>query len=257
MADTLDRLLAHHGEGSKAIVWAHNTHVGDALHTDMRDDKMVNLGQLGREKYGADQVVLVGFGTHRGEVIAGGAWGDPWQEMKVPTAREGSWEDVLHRANNGADGLLVFPKDTPAELSDWRSNRAIGVVRRAARARARPRRAQPRARASARAHAALDPPRPSLARCAGLPAAVREVWELRADRPARALRRLPLHRPLARGPAALPVGRGHAVRGRAGDVPERHVRRTQAKRRRLKCTSSLPSASVRFCLHLSQRCLLA
>ena len=130
MTDTLDKLLDHHGPSAKAIVWAHNTHIGDARYTDMAQSKKFNLGQLGREKYGEENVVLVGFGTHRGEVIAGGAWDDPWQAMRVPEARDGSWEDVVHRATDGADALIVMPKSKPAagELCAWRGNRAIGVV---------------------------------------------------------------------------------------------------------------------------------
>jgi erythromycin esterase-like protein len=126
MAETLDRLLAHHGPGSKAVVWEHNTHVGDARFTDMADDGMVNLGQLTREAYGSG-AVLVGFGSYRGRVIAGDSWGDPWKEMRVPPGREGSWEDVFHRAAPG-DQLHVFDRSLSAEWNEWRGHRAIGVV---------------------------------------------------------------------------------------------------------------------------------
>src|SRR3954451_9973891 len=77
MDDTLDRLLRHYGPAAKAVVWAHNTHVGDARATDMAEAGDVTIGQLARERYGTDQVVLVGFGTHRGTVVAGDAWGTP------------------------------------------------------------------------------------------------------------------------------------------------------------------------------------
>ena len=127
MTETLDRLLAHHGRGAKAIVWEHNTHIGDARYTDMADDGMVNIGHLAREKYGEYDVVLVGFGTNHGTVIAGEAWDAPWQEMRVPPGREDTWEDVLHRAVAN-DGLLVFPTDVSVEMSSWRGHRAIGVV---------------------------------------------------------------------------------------------------------------------------------
>jgi erythromycin esterase len=127
MAETLERLLSHHGRGAKAIVWEHNTHIGDARYTDMADDGMVNVGHLAREKYGEYDTVLVGFGTNRGTVIAGDAWDAPWQEMRVPPAREDTWEDVLHRAI-ASDGLMVFPTDVSVEMSSWRGHRAIGVV---------------------------------------------------------------------------------------------------------------------------------
>ncbi|MDB5308745.1 MAG: putative erythromycin esterase [Gemmataceae bacterium] len=127
MAETLDRLLAHHGPGARAVVWAHNTHVGDARFTDMADDGMVNLGQLARDRYGRWEVALVGFGSYRGAVIAGREWGAPWEEMAVPPAREGSWEDVLHRVEP-EDKLLVGQPPATDELSEWRGHRAIGVV---------------------------------------------------------------------------------------------------------------------------------
>jgi len=132
MAETLDRLLVHHGRESKAIVWAHNTHIGDARATDMADDEMINLGQLAREAYGDDDTVLVGFGTHRGTVIAGDYWDAPWQEMRVPIARDNSWEDVLHRASP-SDQLVVFDGELSPQMFDWRGHRAIGVVYRPSR----------------------------------------------------------------------------------------------------------------------------
>lgn len=128
MAETLDRLLEHHGPSAKAIVWEHNTHIGDARFTDMADAGEVNLGQLARERYGEREVVLVGFSTHRGTVIAGREWDAPMEEMRVPVARPASWEDVLHDA--GADDkLLVFdPARSPPEAFTSRGHRAIGVV---------------------------------------------------------------------------------------------------------------------------------
>jgi erythromycin esterase len=88
----------------------------------------VNIGQLARERYGENDAVLAGFGTHQGRVIAGREWGAPWEEMRVPPGRPGSWEDTLHRAGDGDDGLLIFPEGRSAELSEWRGHRAIGVV---------------------------------------------------------------------------------------------------------------------------------
>ena len=63
--------MRHHGPDARAIVWEHNTHVGDARATDMADEGMVNVGQLVREWHSDEGVVLVGFGSHRGTVIAG------------------------------------------------------------------------------------------------------------------------------------------------------------------------------------------
>mgnify|MGYP001130711041 CR=1 FL=1 len=126
MVETLEALMAHHGPDAKAIVWEHNTHIGDARATDMAAAGMVNVGQLTRERYGRDDVVAVGFGSHRGSVIAGRYWGADFERMPVPPAHAGSWEDVLHTALAG-DGLLLT-----ADLSDAaeerRGHRGIGVV---------------------------------------------------------------------------------------------------------------------------------
>lgn len=128
MADTLDRLLEH--SGGKGIVWAHNTHIGDARATDMADAGMVNLGQLARERHGEDGVVLVGFAGHRGTVVAAHNWGAPAQTLPVPPARDGSAEDLLHEALGDTPSLLVFPPsyDQPRWLRTSLDHRAIGVV---------------------------------------------------------------------------------------------------------------------------------
>ncbi|MFI7675793.1 erythromycin esterase family protein [Actinophytocola sp. NPDC049390] len=132
MADTLDRLLAHHD--GKGVVWAHNTHVGDARATSMAESGEVNIGQLARERHGADQVVLVGFGSHQGTVVAADAWGAPVETMPVPPARRGSLEAVLHH-DAPPCALFVWPPSRPALLTDELDHRAIGVVYHPARER--------------------------------------------------------------------------------------------------------------------------
>ena len=128
MTETLERLMRHHGPESKAIIWEHNTHIGDARFTDMANFGMVNIGQLVRERRGEEDVVLVGFGSHRGGVIAATGWGAPMQSMRVPPAREGSWEDVLHRAGE-ENKLLIFTDLTEEDgFFEPREHRAIGVV---------------------------------------------------------------------------------------------------------------------------------
>ena len=82
---------------AKAIVWEHNTHVGDARFTDMARAGMVNVGQLVREARGENDTVLVGFGTHRGTVIAADEWGAPMERMRVPPARHDSFEYAAAR----------------------------------------------------------------------------------------------------------------------------------------------------------------
>jgi erythromycin esterase-like protein len=131
MADTLDRLFEFAGD--KAVVWEHNTHVGDARATDMAAAGMVNVGQLLRERHGTDDVVLVGVGGYRGGVIAGTEWGAQMQRMSVPPARDGSLEALLH-GEVGHDALFVLPR---GERPDWLQrpldHRAIGVVYQPAR----------------------------------------------------------------------------------------------------------------------------
>lgn len=128
MMHTLDDLLDHHGPDSRAIVWAHNTHIGDARHTSMARAGMFNLGQLAREHYGDDQVVLVGFGTHRGSVIAAQSWGAPMQSMTVPRANTDSWEHAFHRAAPH-NQLLICDQLADSLLAQTpRGHRAIGVV---------------------------------------------------------------------------------------------------------------------------------
>ena len=128
MTDTVDRLMERPAVDGTAVVWAHNTHVGDARATDMADRGEVNVGQLVRERHGADDVLLVGFGTHGGSVIAGESWGAPMERMTVPPSRETSYGDVFHRADVG-DAYLTFDDvDDGSPLDAERGHRAIGVV---------------------------------------------------------------------------------------------------------------------------------
>jgi len=128
MAETLDRLARHYGPDSRGVVWEHNTHIGDARYTDMAEDGMVNIGQLARQRWGEEDVVLAGFATHRGSVIAGRAWDAPAERMDVPEGREGSWDDLLHRAVERDALLLLDANQAPPALSESRGQRAIGVV---------------------------------------------------------------------------------------------------------------------------------
>lgn len=132
MADTLDRLVEFHeaerGEG-KAVVWAHNTHVGDARATDMAAAGMVNLGQLARERQGRDQVVAIGFAGGPGEVVAAPRWGGPMEVMQVPPPASGSLEEVLAESELHRGMFIVPPEpDKPSFLTRTLGHRAIGVV---------------------------------------------------------------------------------------------------------------------------------
>ena len=128
MMDTLNRILDLHGPGAKAIVWEHNTHIGDARFTNMVKSGDINVGQLVREQKGEEDVVLVGFGSYSGTVVAGSAWGAPMEIMPIPPARPGSVEDILH-SESREDRLLVFDRNNKRErFRETLPHRAIGVV---------------------------------------------------------------------------------------------------------------------------------
>jgi erythromycin esterase len=129
MADTLDNIMKFHGRKAKAIVWEHNTHVGDARFTDMKDAGMCNVGQLIRERHGKkDGVYIVGFASYQGTVIAGKEWESPMETMKVPPAAKGSIEYILHE-ESPTDRIVFFDNEVMRErFNTYRGHRAIGVV---------------------------------------------------------------------------------------------------------------------------------
>ncbi|HVX38719.1 MAG TPA: erythromycin esterase family protein [Gemmatimonadaceae bacterium] len=130
MVETLERLMHHHGPNAKAIVWEHNTHIGDARFTDMARAGMVNVGQLVRQAHDRDGVMLVGFASHRGTVIAAEEWGAPMQRMRVPVARPSTFEHAMHDGVGG-DALLLFDGSDNGGvrgLDEPIGHRAIGVV---------------------------------------------------------------------------------------------------------------------------------
>ncbi|MGE5394751.1 MAG: erythromycin esterase family protein [Candidatus Saccharibacteria bacterium] len=124
MMETLDHLLEF--TGGKGIVWAHNSHVGDARATPMARSGTVNIGQLARQQYGQKQVFLLGFATYEGNVIASREWGAPMEMMEVPPSRKGSIEDLLHHQFNSDQ--LLFLKKEPEGFDHVLPHRAIGVV---------------------------------------------------------------------------------------------------------------------------------
>jgi len=127
MVDALDSIIKFYGDDAKVIIWEHNTHVGDARATDMKDEGMVNVGQLVREKYGEDEVFIIGFGTYSGTVIASTKWGENFEVMNVPPAQTGSWEDLMHQTG-AMNQYLLFNDHNRKEFSLPVGHRAIGVV---------------------------------------------------------------------------------------------------------------------------------
>jgi protein-L-isoaspartate(D-aspartate) O-methyltransferase len=131
MFETLENLLAARGPDARAVVWAHNSHIGDARHTAMgRDRGELNLGQLCRQRFGA-QARLVGFGTHAGTVAAAHDWDEPMQVMDVRPSLPESIERVGHDSGVGRGLLdLATPRDAALHeaLLAPRLQRFIGVV---------------------------------------------------------------------------------------------------------------------------------
>ena len=128
MVATLDRLTQLHGRESKVIIWAHNTHVGDARYTNMAQYGMVNLGQLVRESHAGEGVYIVGFGTYEGEVIVGDFWGAPYKRMSVPASPDGTWDALLHRVSPVSKFVMLSQLRNEPLLTETRGQRAIGVV---------------------------------------------------------------------------------------------------------------------------------
>lgn len=124
----LDRYLGESGPPPRMAVWAHNSHLGDASATEMGNMGEWNVGQLVRERYPGESV-LVGFSTHRGWVTAASNWDEPPQRKRVREGLAGSWEDLFHRT--GTERFLLPLRENAAlrELvSPRRLQRAIGVI---------------------------------------------------------------------------------------------------------------------------------
>ncbi|MFI5045976.1 MAG: erythromycin esterase family protein [Acidimicrobiia bacterium] len=130
MAGTLDALADHldHQFGhAKVVVWEHNSHVGDARATAMSARGELNVGQLARQRYAGD-CVLVGFTTYDGRVTAASAWGAPTERMRVRPALAGSHEALLHEVGIAQFWLPTKLPEVAAALAGSRLERAIGVI---------------------------------------------------------------------------------------------------------------------------------
>jgi protein-L-isoaspartate(D-aspartate) O-methyltransferase len=129
MFETLLRLLEAHGATSKAVVWAHNSHIGDARHTEMgalREE--LNIGQLCREHFGTD-AALIGFGTHAGTVAAAADWDADVEIKRVLPSHRDSYERLCH--DTGMPRFLLdLGRDEAVRrrLVPPRLERFIGVI---------------------------------------------------------------------------------------------------------------------------------
>jgi erythromycin esterase-like protein len=131
MVDTLDNLFQHleqQGERPKAVVWAHNSHLGDARATQMGERGELNVGQLVRERHG-HECVNVGYTTYTGTVTAASDWGGIAERMRVRPGMEDSYESMFH--DMGIPRFLLIMRrnrDLMEELNRAHLERAIGVI---------------------------------------------------------------------------------------------------------------------------------
>jgi erythromycin esterase-like protein len=131
MFETLCNLLDAHGPHSKAVVWAHNSHIGDARFTEMgvlRHE--LNIGQLCRERFGSE-AALIGFGTHTGTVAAAARWDGEMEIKRVRPSRPDSYERLCHDAGVARFLLDLAEENGPAlhhRLLAPRLERFIGVI---------------------------------------------------------------------------------------------------------------------------------
>jgi protein-L-isoaspartate(D-aspartate) O-methyltransferase len=129
MFDTLKYLLEFHGQAARAVVWEHNSHIGDAAATDMGSRGEINVGHLCRKQFG-DAAYSIGFGTHQGMVAAASDWGAPMEIKAVRPSHPDSYERLCH--DSGLNAFLL-PLNNPddrifRELIRPRLERAIGVI---------------------------------------------------------------------------------------------------------------------------------
>lgn len=131
MVDTMDHLLDHleeQGEHPKAILWAHNSHLGDARATQMSQRGELNVGQLVRQRR-AGETFSVGFTTYSGTVTAASEWGDPAERKRVRPGMEDSYEALLHQS--GLEKFYLLFRKHPQLAHELRApmlERAIGVI---------------------------------------------------------------------------------------------------------------------------------
>ena len=127
MMETLETLRARLGPAAGIIVWAHNSHLGDARATDMSRHGELNLGQLVRQRWG-DDTCAVGQSTYAGTVTAASDWDAPAQRKRVRAGLAGSYEALLHETGQPRFWLDLRDAATASALADERLQRAIGVI---------------------------------------------------------------------------------------------------------------------------------
>jgi erythromycin esterase len=128
MAETTRGLLNFYGHNSKAIIWVHNGHAGDAHYSQMAEEGYTSVGEILKKEMGGNKVFSIGFGTNKGSVMAGYSWDAPIQKMTVPPARTGSWENILHELNPDNKIILSGELKNNKALHQWIGFRSIGAA---------------------------------------------------------------------------------------------------------------------------------
>jgi erythromycin esterase-like protein len=124
----LEKYLADTVGNARMVVWAHNSHLGDASATEMGDIGEWNVGQLARDRWGED-AMLVGFSTHHGTVTAASEWDGAGERKRVRPGLEGSYEDLFHQVGEPRFWLPLQGNAALGELlREKRLQRAIGVI---------------------------------------------------------------------------------------------------------------------------------
>lgn len=129
MFETLQTLLEYGGSDAKAVVWAHNSHIGNAKATEMGGRGEHNIGQLAKEEYG-DEAYNIGFGTDHGTVAAASNWGGRMQFKEIRPSLDGSYERLMHQADVERFMLQLRDKSKALikKLEGMHLERAIGVI---------------------------------------------------------------------------------------------------------------------------------
>lgn len=133
MLETLNIISDHLEDGfkqpAKIVVWAHNSHVGDARATEMHERGEVNIGQLTRENHGIEDTYLIGFSTYQGSVTAANDWGQPGEHKKLNQGMPGSYEELFHQLKYKN---FILDLNRYQEIEHYlhipRLQRAVGVI---------------------------------------------------------------------------------------------------------------------------------
>jgi erythromycin esterase len=128
MAETIKRVLNFYGQHSKAVIWVHNGHAGNAQYSSMGSAGYTSVGELLKNQLGRSKVFSVGFGTYKGSVMAGYTWNGKIQKQTVLPAKGGSWEYLLHELSPQNKIILSKEVEDHIALNKWIEFRSVGAA---------------------------------------------------------------------------------------------------------------------------------